>query len=163
VVDAASRSLLERGAHPGCFDGVGELVSREPKGVCRARRLRAVLAGALLFVGVVLTMPAQIAGAATQLVTNCNDSGPSSLRQAVLDVASGHSVGFAPVLWCSIIILTSGEIEIATNLSIKGAGASARAVSGDSASRIFTMARGINSFPFFGGRVSSQGGSTFAS
>ncbi len=34
-------------------------------GVFRARSLRAVLAGSLLFVGVILAMPAQIAGAAT--------------------------------------------------------------------------------------------------
>ena len=33
-------------------------------------------AGTLLFVGVALTEPAQIAGAATQLVTNCNDARP---------------------------------------------------------------------------------------
>ena len=64
-------------------------------GVCRARRLGAVQAGTLLFVGVVLTMPARIAGAATQLVTNCNDAGPGSLRQAVLHGESGHSVGFS--------------------------------------------------------------------
>jgi len=98
-------------------------VSGEPKGVCRARRLRAALAGALLFVGVVLTMPAQIAGAATQL-ENRNDSGPGSLRQAVLHVAPGYSMSFAPDLGYSTIILA---------------------------------------FPFFGGRVFSQGGSTFAS
>ena len=46
-------------------------------GVYRARSLRAVLAGSLLLgsVALALAMPAQIAGAATQLVTNCNDSG----------------------------------------------------------------------------------------
>jgi hypothetical protein len=44
-------------------------------GVYRARSQRTVLAGSLLFVGVVLTMPAQVAGAATQLVTNPTGAG----------------------------------------------------------------------------------------
>ena len=98
----------------GCPDGIGELVGPDPMGVYRARRLVAVQAGTLPLVGVVLTEPAQIADAATQLVTNCNDARPSSRRQAVLHVTSGHSLGF-----------------------------SAPAVSGDNASRIITIASGI--------------------
>ena len=109
-------------------------------GVHRARSLRAVLAGSLLFVGLVLAMPAQIAGAATQLVTNCNNSGAGSLRQAVLDAASGDTVNFAPDLGCSTIVLTSGDIEIATDLSIVGPGPNALAVSGDNTTDIFQVA-----------------------
>src|ERR1700677_2587006 len=57
------------------------------------------------------------AGAATQTVTNCNDSGTGSLRQAVLDSASGDTVSFSPSLPCATITLGS-TIDISTSLSI---------------------------------------------
>jgi hypothetical protein len=69
----------------------------------------------------------QEAGAATQTVTNCNDSGPGSLRQAVLDAASGAAVAFSPSFPCSTITLGS-PIEIATNLSIEWSGGTELAV-----------------------------------
>jgi hypothetical protein len=56
--------------------------------------------------------PAQVAAAATGVVTNCNDSGPGSLRQVVADAASGDTVTFAFSPACSLITLTTGEIDI---------------------------------------------------
>jgi uncharacterized repeat protein (TIGR02543 family) len=107
-------------------------------------------------------MPAQIAGAATQLVTNCNDSGPGSLRQAVLDAASGDTVNFAPDLGCSTILLTSGDIEIATDLSIVGPGPSELAVSGNNASQVLVIDSGITAtisgLTIEDGNASSGGG-----
>jgi hypothetical protein len=130
--------------------------------VYRARSLRAVLAGSLLFGGVVLAMPAQIAGAATQLVTNCNDSGTGSLRQAVLDAASGDTVNFAHDLGCSAIVLTSGDIEIATDLSIVGPGTAALAVSGNNQSRIFQIDSGatvsVSGVTIEDGSAATEGG-----
>ena len=76
-------------------NGVWELVGRDPMGACCAKGLGTMQAGTLLFVGVALTVPAQIAGAATQLVTHCNDAAPGSRRQAVLHVTSVYSVGSA--------------------------------------------------------------------
>jgi hypothetical protein len=69
----------------------------------------------------------QEAGAATQTVSNCNDSGAGSLRQAVLAAASGDTVAFSPSLPCSTITLGS-PIEIATNLSIDWTGGTELAV-----------------------------------
>ena len=106
------------------------------------KSLRAFLAGSLVFVGVALAMPAQIAGASTQLVTNCNDSGPGSLRQAVLDAASGDSIDFALSPKCSTIILAS-TIDITTSLTMDGPGANALAVSGNGVVEVLGISNAI--------------------
>ena len=88
--------------------------------------------------------PAQVAAGATLGVTNCNDSGPGSLRQAVSSAASGSTITFALSPACSTITLTSGEIDITTSLTISGPGASALAVSGDLATRVFEVEPGAS-------------------
>ena len=45
--------------------------------------------------------PCRMADAATQTVTNCNDSGAGSLPQAVLNAGSGDTIAFAPSPPCS--------------------------------------------------------------
>jgi hypothetical protein len=59
--------------------------------------------------------------AATITVANGNDSGPGSLRQAILSAASGDTITFAPSL--TTVTLTSGELVIDKNLTITGPGA----------------------------------------
>ena len=59
------------------------------------------------------------------VVTNTNDSGPGSLRQAVADDSFGDEpIVFSPALSGRTITLTSGPIEIGHNLTISGPGAS---------------------------------------
>jgi len=60
-------------------------------------------------------------GAATITVTNTNDSGPGSLRQAILNASSGDTINFAPSV--TTVTLTSGELVIDKNLTITGPGA----------------------------------------
>ncbi|HEY7946048.1 MAG TPA: right-handed parallel beta-helix repeat-containing protein, partial [Acidimicrobiales bacterium] len=91
---------------------------------------------------VIAVLPASVAGAATQSVTNCNDSGVGSLRQAVLNAASGDTITFALSPACSTITLTSGEIDISQSLTIDGPGAGALAVSGNDQSRVFAVISG---------------------
>ncbi|MFZ4790401.1 MAG: InlB B-repeat-containing protein [Candidatus Competibacteraceae bacterium] len=83
------------------------------------------------------------ASAATFTVTNINDSGAGSLRQAVLDanaaITSANTIGFQAGL-TGTIILTSGTIEISGRLTITGPGADVLAVSGNKVSRVFTVA-----------------------
>ena len=57
----------------------------------------------------------------------------------MVDAASGDTVNFAHNLGCSTITLTSGDIEIATDLSIVGPGPTALAVSGNDASQVFVV------------------------
>jgi hypothetical protein len=100
------------------------------------------------------------AGAATDQVTNCDDSGAGSLRQAVADATSGDTIDFA--LSCSIITLTSGDIEMSSNLTINGPGESVLAVSGNDASRVFQVDNGatvsIGGLTIEDGSATNEGG-----
>jgi hypothetical protein len=82
----------------------------------------------------------------TYTVMNLNDSGPGSLRQAVLD-ANAHpgadTIVFAPGLH-GTIKLTSGELSVTDSVTIQGPGANKVSVSGNDASRVFETAAGIN-------------------
>ena len=99
----------------------------------RLKHIRLIpgIAIALTLVGCVLVLSPLVASAAIQTVTNCNDSGAGSLRQAVADAESGDTIEFALAGSCSTITLTTGDIEITTNLTIEGPGASLMAVSGN--------------------------------
>jgi predicted outer membrane repeat protein len=107
--------------------------------------MTARLLSAALVVGLatlVLATPARASAAPGRAVTNCNDSGPGSLRQAVRDAASGDTVTFALSPTCSTITL-AGTIDIARNVTIDGPGANALAVSGNAAVEVFHIAAGV--------------------
>jgi len=76
-----------------------------------------------------------VASAAPVRVTNCNDSGPGSLRQAVASANPGQTVNFNLSRRCSIITLAS-TIDM-HDLTINGPGARALAVSGNNANTVF--------------------------
>ncbi len=83
-----------------------------------------------------------VAGAATQTVTNCKNSGSGSLPQAVSNATSGATITFATSPACSFITLTS-TIDIATNLTIVGPGAEAFTVSESVRKTAFDVASGV--------------------
>ena len=58
-------------------------------------------------------------------VTNTNDSGPGSLRQALADVHDGDTINFAVI---GAISLTSGELLITRSVTISGPGANLLAI-----------------------------------
>ena len=68
-----------------------------------------------------LLLNATSAPAATITVTNGNDSGPGSLRQAILDASSGDTINFASSV--TTVTLTSGELVVDKNVTIAGPGA----------------------------------------
>lgn len=85
-------------------------------------------------------------GAAAFTVTNLNDSGPGSLRQAILDANAspgGDTIGIVAGL-SGAITLTSGQLTISDDLTLTGPGESVLAVSGNNASRVFEIALGVN-------------------
>src|SRR5436190_16320018 len=55
-------------------------------------------------------------------VTNTNDSGPGSLRQALTDANDGDTIDFDPALNGQTIRLTGLELVIDRNISINGPG-----------------------------------------
>ena len=69
--------------------------------------------------------------AATITVTNTNDSGPGSLRQALADVPDGGTIQFNPALNGQTITLTSAELIINRSITISGPGPGLLTVSRD--------------------------------
>jgi len=69
------------------------------------------------------------------LVTNTNDSGPGSLRQALADANDGDTIDATGV--SGTILLTSGELQITHSVTINGPGAGNLAVNGNANSRVF--------------------------
>jgi len=67
--------------------------------------------------------------ATTITVTNPNDSGPGSLRQALADANDGDAIDFDPSLKGQTISLTSAELVINKSITISGLGPNLLAVS----------------------------------
>ena len=83
-------------------------------------------------------------GAATFTVINLNDSGPGSLRQAILDAnatVDDDTIVFQSGL-SGTITLTSGQLTINKNLAINGPGENVLAVSGNNVSPVFVIGCG---------------------
>lgn len=80
------------------------------------------------------------------LVTNLDDSGSGSLRQAVLDAnaSSGYdAINFQAGL-TGTIALTSGELRITDHVRVSGPGSALLTVSGENLSRVFNIFSGHN-------------------
>ena len=72
-------------------------------------------------------------------VTNTNDSGPGSLRQALADANDSDTINFAVT---GTIGLTSAELLVAKSISISGPGADVLAINGNATYRVFHIASG---------------------
>lgn len=116
----------------------------------------AVAVVAMLLAAVALAGSAR---AATLTVSNANDAGTGSLRQAIADAAPGDTIDFSVT---GTIVLTGGELTINKNLTIAGPGAEALTVSGNNRSRVFNVASGttaeISGLTVTGGRVVGAAG-----
>lgn len=70
--------------------------------------------------------------AASIVVSNCNDSGPGSYRQAVADAVSGTTIDLTAT-GCSMITLTTGDVVTSVaDLTLQGPGALSLAIDGGS-------------------------------
>ena len=81
------------------------------------------------------------ARAANFTVTNLNDAGAGSLRQAIADansVPGPDTITFASGLG-GTITLTSGELEVSDALTLQGPGSALLTVSGNNASRVLNL------------------------
>jgi len=107
-----------------------------PKSVPKDRHA-AMATGAVTLGIAALTAPG--ADAATFNVTNLNDSGAGSLREAL--VSANTTLGADVVTFQSglsgTITLTSGELHIYDSVDVQGPGVAVLSVSGDDTSRVF--------------------------
>src|SRR5438128_2232999 len=78
--------------------------------------------------------------AATRTVSNFDDGGPGTLRDAIAASASGDTINFLPGLGVVTITLTN-ELVIALDLTIIGNGANNLVIEGGAA-RVFNISRG---------------------
>jgi len=107
------------------------------------------------------------AEAATFNVTNLNDSGPGSLRQAISDAnnAAGPDVITFQAGLTGTITLTTGQLYIYDSVDVQGPGQAVVTVNGNNASRVFYVYSSdalldvtISGLTLTGGNASTGGG-----
>jgi beta-glucanase (GH16 family) len=95
-------------------------------------------------------------------VTNGNDSGEGSLRQALAEIAPGGTISFDPGLAGATIALTSGQLVADRNLIVDASAAPGIVLSGSGASRVLEVAAGtmvsMNDLVVSGGAGVGRGG-----
>ena len=92
----------------------------------------AIRRATIFTIGVLLLYAAVIHAQATTItVTDTNDSGPGSLRQALADANDGDTINFDVSLKGQTIALISGELVIDKSITITGLGSDQLAVSAD--------------------------------
>lgn len=110
-------------AFPGGVNHMTQMYSKKLR-----RRISCATLGFLL-----LHSPAL---AATNTVTSLADGGAGSLRQLIASSAPGDTIN---IPLGGTIVLTSGELVITNNLTVTGPGAASLAISGNHASRVFSI------------------------
>ena len=106
----------------------------------------------------------QSAHAKTITVNSNADSGPGSLRAALTTAAPGDTININAKL---TILLTSGELVVSKNLTIRGPGANGPTINGNGTSRVFHILPGttvtIDGVTITNGRASLDVGAFTAS
>ncbi len=84
------------------------------------------------------------AAALSLVVTSTNDSGPGSLRDAIdqANANPGSTITFS-LAYPTTITLTSGQLDIESNMTITGPGAGKLTIDGDGENRIFEIGEAI--------------------
>jgi len=88
-------------------------------------------------IGLLLYAVAIPVHATTITVTNTNDSGPGSLRQALANANNGDRINFAVT---GTIGLTSGGLVVTKNVTISGPGANQLSIDGNQGTPVFGVA-----------------------
>lgn len=125
---------------------------KQTKWVMKSSAVRWLLAGLVVLL---LAIPAW---AQVITVTNLNDSGAGSLRQAILDASPGYTIDFAVT---GTITLTGEYLYIDKNLTITGPGANQLTISGTNNWSVFNIQNGtviISGLTITNGEESHGGG-----
>lgn len=105
------------------------------------RKIVVIAGSATAVVAAIPVVGGGTADAASFSVTNLDDTGAGSLRQAILDAnaAAGPDVITFQAGLTGTIVLTTGDMNITDSVTIDGPGAAVLTVSGNNASRIFYL------------------------
>jgi hypothetical protein len=100
-------------------------------------------------------------------VTNTDDAGAGSLRQAIIDAPDGAAIRFDPAIAGQTIVLSTGTLEIDKTLTIEGPLASGMTISGGFSFQVFHIDNAgnailrnlsiVNGYNKFGGGLSVEG------
>jgi hypothetical protein len=94
------------------------------------------------------------------IVSNTNDSGPGSLRQALVNANDGDTIDATGV--SGVITLTGGELLVDKSVTINGAAADVLAIDGNALGRVFFIALGevviISGLTIRNGHAGTTGG-----
>jgi hypothetical protein len=85
------------------------------------------------------SIPHALATVNVLTVSNTNDAGDGSLRQAIIDAQPGDVIHFADAIAGQTIILTSGELFVGKVLTIEGSATLGMTISGGGISRVATI------------------------
>jgi hypothetical protein len=134
---------------------------KSQKGVMMSSKHLLLVLGAFLLIAVALlftptaraatsvrslafTSPPSIPAATVITVTNTDDSGTGSLRQAIASAGTtGTTIVFSLTL-PNKITLTSGQLVITKSLTISGTNPLSLTISGSNSSRVFNISNGAN-------------------
>ncbi len=108
----------------------------------------------------IVALPAQVAQAATDTVTNCSSSSATvgSLPYEVANAASGDTINFALSPACSTVMLGGGTIGITKDVSIVGPGAGNLAIVGNGTAPVIGISSSVNSTSVSGLTIEGGGG-----
>jgi predicted outer membrane repeat protein len=120
----------------------------------------------ILIIGMLRIQPPKSVLADTLIVTNTNDSGAGSLRQAIADSTSGGTIGFDPSLAGQTITLSS-TLVIDKDLTIDGSSLITKInISGGNSTRVFSVYPGvmliIKSLVIKNGKSTTVGGGIYS-
>ena len=98
----------------------------------------------MLLALILWTAARQPVHATTLTVSNSNDGGPGSLRQAIADASSGDTIRFASNLSGETIVLSGGSVTLTKSLTIDGSDLPvAVTLSGNTTNALFTVSAGV--------------------
>ena len=95
-------------------------------------------------------------------VSNTDDAGAGSLRQAIIDAPAGATIQFAAAIAGKTIVLSTGQLEIDKALTVEGPASAGMTISGGLSSRVFYVAAGgdavLRNLSIVDGRATDGGG-----